>query len=409
MHNGKGNEGPVRWPSLLLPRDGVDLTRFSVIACDQYTAQPDYWERVAALVGDAPSALHMVLPEAFLGAADEDARIAGIHASMQRALEQGLLVPVDAPVFVKRHTRGGVRRGLMVEIDLDCYDYAPGSRALIRATEGTVVERIPPRLRVREGAALELPHVMLLMDDPDNTVLGPLESLADSLYDFNLMLGGGQIQGYRVGEASWQQVLAALDALIDAADPFLFAVGDGNHSLATAKAHWEKLKTAGADAATHPARWALAEVVNLHDPALVFEPIHRVLFDPGAASIGLIGAADQPAPGYQRVTIVTQDDDLPIYLPAASAPHVVGELDRLLAHTIKTGTTNGRTLDYVHGEDAVRHLVSGGGAVGFLLPPMDKATLFAAVRAGGALPRKTFSMGEADDKRFYLEARRISI
>lgn len=403
----QGNEWGVRWPQLLLPREGVDLSRFAVIACDQYTAQPQYWQRAAQWVGDAPSALNMVLPEAFLDAPDEAARIASIHGVMQAALDEGLLAPVDAPVYVKRHTQGGVRHGLMLEIDLEQYNYAPGSHALVRATEGTVVERIPPRLRVREGAPLELPHVMLLIDDPENTVLEPLNNLTDQLYGFELMLGGGAIAGYRVDRPAWQGVLSALQALIDPADPFLFAVGDGNHSLATAKAHWEKLKAGGADGDTHPARWALVEVVNLHDPALVFQPIHRVLFTKDCAGFGVIGAADHPADGHVPVTMVSAQGDIPLYLPAISTPHVVGELDQLLLHSIKAGRPGSSTLDYVHGQDAVRQLVAQGDAIGFLLPAMDKAMLFPAVRKGGALPRKTFSMGEADDKRFYLEARRI--
>lgn len=402
----------VRWPRTLLPRQGVDLSRFSVIACDQYTSQPEYWHRAAQVVGEHASALSLVLPEVFLGAADEGQRIEAIHAAMQRYLDEGLLDPLDAPVYVKRQTTAGVRHGLVLEIDLERYDYAPGSQALIRATEGTVVERIPPRLRVREGAALELPHVMLLIDDPQNAVLGPLEGLQPPLYSFELMLGGGHLSGYRVDEKAWQRVLDALYALYTAQGdhPMLFAVGDGNHSLATAKTHWENLKRAGADPESHPARWALVEVVNLHDPALVFEPIHRVLFMPEeAGAIGLI-MADTPGEGRIPVTMVTKDGDRIYYLGAASAPHAVGELDALLAHRMEAQEKRGRggwSLDYVHGEAAVRELVQQGNAIGFLLPAMQKAELFPAVRAGGALPRKTFSMGEADDKRFYLEARGI--
>ena len=279
----------LKTTDILLPREGVDLEKWAVVACDQFTAQPEYWEKARALVGDAPSALNLVLPEAWLG--ESDARIPAIHAAMDRCLADGTLASAvkDGFVLVERATSAGIRPGLVVALDLDAYDYRPGSQSLIRATEGTVLERVPPRAKVRRNAPLELPHVMMLIDDPADSVIGPLAAKKDALrplYDFELMLGGGQLRGWAVEGADTQGVFDAIDALLAGADGLLYAVGDGNHSLAAAKQCWEEVARTltPEQRASHPARFALVELVNLACPALRFEPIHRALtgVDPAA-------------------------------------------------------------------------------------------------------------------------------
>lgn len=386
---------------LLLPT--VDLPRWSVIACDQYTSEPAYWRQAEALVGDAPSTLRITLPEIYLNDRPEE-RIAAINATMTRYLNEGVFRSCpDSMMYIERETSAGVRRGLLGVIDLEEYDYRPGSHTLIRATEQTVVERIPPRVAIRRDAPLELPHVLLLTDDPGLTVIEPLaaqKARFAQAYDFDLMLGGGHIAGWQVDAAAMEQVDAALRALVEGQnDPLLFAVGDGNHSLATAK---ECYRLSG-----NPlARYALVEIVNIHDPSIQFEPIYRVLFGADAADVtaALCGALDGDAADGQTVTVVSAAGEKTLSLrPTAKLP--VGTLqafldDYLAAHP-------GVRIDYIHGADTLRALARQEGAVGFLFEGMGKSDLFPAIRADGSLPRKTFSMGHAADKRYYLEARAI--
>ncbi len=287
-------------PEVLLPREGVDPTKWAVIACDQYTSEPEYWAKTAAVVGDAPSTLNLIYPEVFLHEpeADKAARIARIRETMARYLAQGLFRTEEGIVYVERKTGGHIRRGLVVALDLEAYDYRKGASTLIRATEGTILDRIPPRVRIRDGAPLETPHIMVLIDDPADTVIGPLAAAKDRmprLYDFELMLGSGRLAGYRIADPAVEAGIArSLSALADprafasryglpAGTPvLLYAMGDGNHSLATAKTIWETTKEKAADKTAvmaSPLRYAMVELVNLHDPALVFEPIHRVVFD----------------------------------------------------------------------------------------------------------------------------------
>ena len=386
--------------NLLLPR--TDPTRWAVIACDQFTSQPEYWREAEKLVGDAPSALRVVLPEVYLGQ-DEEARVAAINRTMREYTENGVLEEhPDSMIYVERQTRTGVRHGLIGTIDLDDYDFRPGSDSLIRATEQTVLERIPPRVRIRRDAPLELPHVLLLMDDPDNTVLGPLGQMTDHrrpAYDFDLMLDGGHIRGDFLDAEAQTAVAAALARLQETCRGLLFAVGDGNHSLATAKS------CVSVDPASHR---ALVELVNLHDPSLVFEPIYRVLFHADVPSMWTELTRDLEA-GYtgadaQRLVRVTAQEETAVtvrptgHLPVAT---LQGWLDGYLARHPEVG------IDYIHGEDTVRMLCREPDTVGFLFDGMRKDELFEAVRADGALPRKTFSMGTAHDKRYYFEARRI--
>lgn len=404
---------PIFVPAHILLPQVADMTKWSVVACDQYTSQPDYWERVEAFVGDAPSALHLMLPEIYLEAEDVDTRIADIRTAMESYLQSGVLTACgQAYIYVERTLDNGrTRRGLVGAVDLEAYDYNAGSTSPVRATEGTILSRIPPRVRVRSGAKLEMPHIMLLIDDPADCVIGPVAGQAQSFkqaYDFDLMEQGGHLSGWFVtGDAS-SQVMKRLDSLVGQS-PLAFAVGDGNHSLATAKACYEQLKTElGAQAAqSHPARWALCEVVNLHDASLQFEPIHRAVFDVDAAALlhalqtGLGLAEGQT--GGQTVTVVTADGETAYAITKPCAKLAVGSVQKVLDGYLEA---NGGRVDYIHGADTVRNLAKNG-AVGLLLPAMDKSELFPSVLSDGALPRKTFSMGEANEKRFYLETRRI--
>ena len=412
---------------ILLPQVS-EMEKWPVVACDQFTSQPEYWEKAEKIVGDAPSALRLVLPEAYLNSAEVNSRIAAINASMERYLADGVFKTLpDSLIYLERtQSDGRVRHGLIGCIDLEQYDFTPGSGALIRATEGTVLERIPPRVRVREHAPLELPHVMLLIDDPKGTVIEPLAGETgrmETLYDTELMLGGGHVKGWRLTDEQMSRAAASLNALknpeamaekygMAGAAPLLFAVGDGNHSLATAKACYEKLKkeTPEAQWASLSARYALVEVVNLHDDALTFEPIHRVLFhvdsqDLWAAFRAFYPAAHTGAGAGHTVEVCGQGLDGAWTVPAPSAQLAVGTLQAFLDDYCKRRPEV--EIDYIHGDDVVRKLGGQPGNLGFLLPPMGKDQLFRTVMADGVLPRKTFSMGEAQDKRYYLEARKI--
>lgn len=399
---------------ILLPKQ-VDFKKWSVVACDQYTSEPLYWERVEKTVGDAMSTLRLTLPEIYLEAADADARIEAIHKAMDEYLPK-MVEYKNTFIYVERTIAGGkVRRGLVGAIDLECYDYDKGTTPKVRATEGTVIERIPPRLRVREGARLELPHVMLLADDREKTIIEPcMEEKGEILYDFDLMENGGHITGYRVNEENNARILQSIEGLRadflkrhPDKEPLLLAVGDGNHSLATAKAFYENLKKEiGIEAAkAHPARYALAEIVNLHDEALVFEPIHRVVFDTEPEKLlsefadfcEKEGSSDFPPQSF-RYFHENGEGELCIEKPLS--PLAVGTLQRFL-------DTKKVKIDYIHGASVTEALGKKKGNLGILLPCMDKNLLFETVLADGALPRKTFSMGEANEKRFYLESRRI--
>jgi hypothetical protein len=428
-----------RLPRLCLPAAGVDLARWAVIACDQYTSEPEYWQRAQDLVGTAPSTLQLIYPEVYLEADDKPARIARIQQAMQRMLAEGLLDERDGPVYVERQVDGRTRRGLMLELDLEHYDFSPTSTSLIRPTEGTIVARLAPRIAVRRDAALELPHILVLIDDPQGTVIEPLAAARDALaplYDTPLMLGGGHVAGYAVDDAHAQRAVQALQALAAPAvfaqrygvppgtPPMLFAVGDGNHSLATAKAIWEQCRaTVDPD---HPSRWALVEVENIHDPALHFAPIHRLLFGVQADLRGALAAAfgpgltlspvadgdsmrqrvQSPTPGRQAIGLVEPGPRFAVIeLTHPAAALAVGSLqpfvDRLLDQH------GAEQVDYVHGDDVLERLGQQPGCAGFHVPTLGKHELLTRVVHDGPLPRKTFSMGEAHEKRYYVEARRI--
>ena len=411
---------------ILLPRD-CELERWSVVACDQYTSEPAYWQRVEEYVGRHPSALRLILPESCLEGPDVEGDIQQINTTMTRYLREGRFREYPhSMIYVERRLDGGaLRRGLVGMVDLEQYDYEPGSSSLIRATEGTVLSRIPPRVAVRKNAPIELPHVMLLTDDPGRTVIEPLagrKGAMEQVYDFELMEHGGHVTGWLLGREEQAGVERALSAL---ADPesfrarygtdgplLLFAVGDGNHSLATAKECYERQKklTPPERWPDLPARYALVELVNLHDESLQFEAIHRVLFgvDPGEVLNALLeefpGAHYGGGEGH-TIRYVCGRTEGEVTIPDPQAQLAVGSLQRFLDRYL-LGREHCR-LDYIHGEDVVRQLTQRPNTIGFLLPVMEKEQLFPTVIHDGVLPRKTFSMGHAQDKRFYLEARKI--
>ena len=430
---------PIRLPKLLMPREGIDLSKWAVIACDQYTSQPDYWNNADAIVGDAPSTLRLTLPEVYLEQPDVKERTAKIQDAMLRYQQDGTLTEYEpGMMLVERTTKSGTGRGVVLSFDLEAYDYQAGSQSLIRPTEKTVVERIPPRLAVREGASLELPHIMLLIDDPDRKVIEPLFADKDAFrraYDTDLMLDGGHLSGWFVPEG--KETAALIERLNGLADPETFnkkygltgehavlpyAVGDGNHSMATAKANWERIKQdlSEEERQDHPARFVLAEVVNIHDDSLEIEGIHRVLFHIHPREVfqaaddffrlhgGMAYCGDpKSAPSTnvqsfpcmfhgEQVTLCIVDS--PWALPVATLQNF---LDDFLEKNPKSH------IDYIHGADVVRELSQDARNMGFLLPDPAKEDLFRGVILDGVLPRKTFSMGEAQEKRYYMEARKI--
>lgn len=434
--------------SILIPAQNINMEKWAVVACDQYTSEPLYWEKVKNFVGDEPSTLNLIFPEVYLereDSATKQKRISGINDTMCKYLENGYFQEIkNSFIYVERTTRpGNTRKGLIFAVDLEEYDFSRGSQSLIRATEGTILDRLPPRIRIREKACLELPHIMVLIDDRD---YGTIENLSfeknkmKQLYSFDLMMNSGHIEGYQVNdETMLKNVFESLTKLksketfikkygIDNSyKPLLFAVGDGNHSLATAKSCWEQIKHTLSDneKQTHPARYALIELVNIHDPALEFEPIHRLLFNVDAEDIlssfvrfysdkGLhcgfeytSSAEKIPLNSSSRHIIQFVFDEKTGYLWVEKPESIldVATLQNFLDFYLKEHQNT--ELDYVHGDAVVEDLGRKERNIGFLLSPMSKNDLFKTVIVDGALPRKTFSMGEANEKRFYLECRSL--
>ena len=417
---------------ILLPAENIPLEQWGCVACDQFTSDRAYWEKAAQTAADCPSTLHLVLPEVYLEDGDGKARVEKIHDTMDAYAREVLTRAVDGFVYVERTEQSGrIRQGLVGKIDLEAYSYAKGTRPAVRPSERTVESRIPPRMAVRRGATLETPHVMMLADDPDCTLIEPIGAKKDTLrkvYEGDLMLGGGHIAGWAVEDpALLEQIDRALNALgsqeaFDAkypeakgAQPLTLAVGDGNHSLASAKACWEELKKTltPEQQQTHPARWCLAEVCNVHSPAIEIEPIHRVLFnvDCGAVLLALITWSDANMAGIcfgdakqQSFTLAGPHVSNVLSFEDPVAPLTVGTIDEFIEHFLERHKE--ARVDYVHDEPAVRALTKQGG-VAFLLPPFEKRDLFKGVVLGGVLPRKTFSMGHAEEKRYYVECRKI--
>lgn len=413
---------------ILLPATDTDMNKWAVVACDQYTSQPQYWHDTERYIGDAPSTLQFIIPECFLEDVTEET-ITGIQHNMKRLFEEDFFVEYkDALIYVERtDSLGNMRAGLVGKIDLEEYDYYVGSASKIRPTEATIVERIPPRMKVRQGALLESPHIMLLIDDMGRTVIEPLGAVCESLqvvYDFPLMNGGGHIKGYLVEGEVRKNLEDALGRLCnddffakqyempDKA-PVYFATGDGNHSLATAKACYSHLKRAypDKDLSNHPARYALVELVNLHSPALEFEAIHRVITKTDVVALlaamtkdlGLIDDSETNRDA-QRIGVVQNGQVKTMVISNPTSKLTVGSLQQFLDHYLEE---HAGEIDYIHGDDVVCELTKQSGSIGFLLPDPAKKDLFPSVISDGALPRKTFSMGHAADKRYYLECRKI--
>ena len=412
---------------VLLPKKGTDMTRWAVVACDQFTSQPEYWEEVDRIAGDAPSTLRLILPESKLNDSDVDEHITNINRAMDDYLARDIFQTYpDSIIYIERtQSDGEVRPGLVAAVDLEKYDYTPGSGSLIRATEGTVLERIPPRVRVRKDAPIELPHVMLLIDDPKKTCIEPIRAAAGSMekvYDFELMMKGGHLRGWKLSQDQMEALAGALanlasdDAMrekygVSGVPPLVFAVGDGNHSLATAKTCYENLKkvTPQDQWDSLPARYALVEIENLHDESLRFEAIHRVVFgvDPekllAAFKEFYPTARDSQGVGH-TIAYTWAGGSGYLNVPNPRVQLAVGTLQNFLDAYLKE---NGGEVDYIHGDKVTDELGAKPGNIGFKLPAMGKDQLFKTVIADGVLPRKTFSMGHAQDKRYYVEARKI--
>ncbi|MCM1548201.1 MAG: DUF1015 domain-containing protein [Ruminococcus sp.] len=408
---------------ILLP-DNADMSRWSVIACDQHTSDPEYWEDLEKYVNGARSTLNLILPEVYLENPDIDKRIENIHSQMEKYINDGVFREYkNSMIYVERIQSNGIlRSGVIGMIDLEEYDFSKGSISQVRATESTVIERIPPRVKVRENAPLELPHIMILIDDESQTVIesaSEKKSDMEKLYDFDLNFGGGHISGYLMNDSIISEFQTKLDALgnrksfrqkygVD--DVLLYAMGDGNHSLATAKTYYENLKKAfpGSDFSSHPARYALVEVVNLHSPALDFEAIHRIVSVPDVKKLvdsmtETLALSDEES--EQSFIYVTGGCGRKVYIHNKTSNLTVGSLQNFLDKYLKE---NGGKIDYIHGEDTVKRLAEkNADSIGFILPDMDKSELFPTVIKDGALPRKTFSMGHAEDKRYYIECRKL--
>lgn len=415
---------PLKRANILLPKD-VDMTKWSVVACDQYTSEPEYWKEVEKEVGSSPSTLNLILPELYLEDTDVEDRIKKINKTMEEYLDESMFNEYkDTMIYLERTQKDGkVREGLMAMVDLEDYSYEKGSQTLIRATEKTVIERIPPRLKVRENASLELPHIMILIDDEKKNIIESLKDKVtseDVVYDFDLMENGGHIKGYKLSDEVINGIESGLESLMDK-DYFekkynvknkgvlLFAMGDGNHSLATAKANYENLKKTMSEDEylNNPARYALVEVVNLHSLALEFEPIHRVIFNTDVNNLveELHKYYDINEDGDgEYFELVTKDFDKRLYISNPKSNIAVGSIQMFLDDYLKDHSGK---LDYIHGDETTRSMGSEEGNVGILFEAMPKEELFRTVILDGALPRKTFSMGHSYDKRYYLEARKI--
>ncbi len=390
----------VTVPAILLPKD-ADMTAWAVNACDQFTSDYKYWSDLQEFVGEKPSALHLIYPEIYLKD-NTVSRINTINANMKKYLSGGVFYEVQGRfVLVERTTQSGTRTGIVLAIDLEDYSFKKGSQALIRSTEATILERIPPRVEIRKNAEIELPHVMLLFDDKQNSVLKAIKR-GKVLYDFELNMGGGKVKGTEI--TNTDEIISAFENLAQGDrygnnQRIMFAVGDGNHSLATAKTCWENLKNTltEEERKTHPARFALVEAVNIYDPALSFEPIHRLI----KTDKGEKFANGLHLSGEKTAQIVINGEVKNIPFPS-DIPQGIRQLDEYISDFI---AQNGGEVDYIHGEEELKNFSSQGAGV--LLPPISKDDFFRLIVTGGNLPRKTFSMGEGNEKRYYIEAKKI--
>ena len=415
---------PFKRGNILLPKN-TDMTKWSVVACDQYTSEPEYWNDVEKIVGDAPSTLKLTLPEIYLEDENVSERIAKINSNMKALLDEDFFNEYkDSMIYLERtQSDGKIREGLIGVVDLEAYSYEKGAETPIRATEKTVIERIPPRVKIRENAPLELPHIMILIDDDKKQIIENLKNKVsedDIVYDFDLMKNGGHVKGYLLNEETMDEVDKGLKELADKEvfankydvnnkEVLLFAMGDGNHSLATAKACYEKLKETMSEEEylNNPARYALVELVNLHSPALEFEAINRVIFNTEPEkllnSLKEYYQINKDGNG-QKIEVITNDVDEKWYIENPKSNIAVGSIQIFLDEYLKN---NEGKIDYIHGEETTKNLAKQSGNVGFIFEAMPKNELFKTVILDGSLPRKTFSMGHSYDKRYYLESRKI--
>ena len=415
---------PFKRGNILLPKN-TDMTKWSVVACDQYTSEPEYWNDVEKIVGDAPSTLKLTLPEIYLEDENVSERIAKINSNMKALLDEDFFNEYkDSMIYLERtQSDGKIREGLIGVVDLEAYSYEKGAETPIRATEKTVIERIPPRVKIRENAPLELPHIMILIDDDKKQIIENLKNKVsedDIVYDFDLMKNGGHVKGYLLNEETMDEVDKGLKELADKEvfakkydvnnkEILLFAMGDGNHSLATAKACYEKLKETMSEEEylNNPARYALVELVNLHSPALEFEAINRVIFNTNPEkllnSLKEYYQINKDGNG-QKIEVITNDVDEKWYIENPKSNIAVGSIQIFLDEYLKN---NEGKIDYIHGEETTKNLAKQSGNVGFIFEAMPKNALFKTVILDGSLPRKTFSMGHSYDKRYYLESRKI--
>lgn len=413
---------PLKKANILLPNENINLTKWTVIACDQYTSNQKYWNNVENIVGDNPSTLRLTLPEIYLEREDELERISNINKTMTNYLSTGVLKEYKDTMFYIERTLGNkkIRKGIIGVIDLEEYDFKEGSTSLIRATEKTIIERIPPRVKIRENATLELPHIMLLIDNEEKDIIDNIDSSKlDKVYDFDLMNNSGHLVGYQLSEEEINRITTNLEKYLDKdlfnkkygtenKDVLLFAVGDGNHSLATAKTIYEKLKETLSEEEylNHPSRYALVEIVNLHSSSLDFEPIHRVVFDVDIKDLlnELNKYYDLNTTGVgQNFKVITATEEKTYYISNPKSNLAVGSIQIFLDEYLKDKSSK---IDYIHEEDAVKELVNNNN-IGFVFDTISKNDLFKTVILEGSLPRKTFSMGISNDKRFYLESREI--
>lgn len=406
---------------ILLPDfSAVDGKKWACVACDQYTSEPEYWERVDSAVADAPSTLRMMLPEVWLE--DSETRVPPIHATMKKYIDEGILKDhPNCAIYLERiQSDGKLRRGLVCAIDLEDYEFSAGSTSPVRPTEKTVVERIPPRLAVRRGAPIEMPHVMLLIDDPDDTILSRFADREMDAYSFDLAEGGGSVKAAFVSSDEFDSLNDSLSVLAEKAKeraeknggaPITVAVGDGNHSLATAKASWQEIKATltEEEAKAHPARYALAEICNLHEESLVFEPIYRIIENVDVMELAhdfeAFAAAQNGRFPAQTFDMILEGNNVEVVIEHPEYTLPVASLQHFLDEWMKSHPR--AVIDYIHGEDTLCRLAARDTCVGFVFEGMSKSELFPAVEADGVLPRKTFSMGHAADKRFYIECRKI--
>lgn len=415
---------PFKRGNILLPKN-TDMTKWSVVACDQYTSEPEYWNDIEKIVGDAPSTLKLTLPEIYLEDENISERIAKINSNMKALLDEDFFNEYkDSMIYLERtQIDGKIREGLIGVVDLEAYSYEKGAETPIRATEKTVIERIPPRVKIRENAPLELPHIMILIDDDKKQIIENLKNKVsedDIVYDFDLMKNGGHVKGYLLNEETMNEVDKGLKELADKEvfakkydvnnkEVLLFAMGDGNHSLATAKACYEKLKETMSEEEylNNPARYALVELVNLHSPALEFEAINRVIFNTNPEkllnSLKEYYQINKDGNG-QKIEVITNDVDEKWYIENPKSNIAVGSIQIFLDEYLKN---NEGKIDYIHGEETTKNLAKQSGNVGFIFEAMPKNELFKTVILDGSLPRKTFSMGHSYDKRYYLESRKI--